>query len=55
LPETGPVKKHRLLFIPKGGGFKALCASYQSIADLLKKKMVAYDFIPEISFHFPLG
>jgi len=36
----------------KGGGFKALDASDQSIADLLKKKMVANDFISEISFHF---
>jgi hypothetical protein len=35
----------------KGGGFKALYASDQSIADLLKKKVVANDFIAEISFH----
>ena len=48
------MKNHRL-FISKGGGSKARFASYQSIADLLKKKMAAYDFIAEISFHFPLG
>jgi len=34
----------------KGGGCKTLCASDQSIAGLLKKNTVLYDFILEISF-----
>ena len=45
-----PQKKPPPFLISKGGGCKTLCASDQSIAGLLKKNTVLYDFITEISF-----
>ena len=42
-------KKSTAFSNSKGGGFKALDASDQSIADLLKKNTVLNDFITEIS------
>ena len=50
-----PQKNPPPFLISKGGGCKTLCASDQSIAGLLKKNTVLYDFITEISFQRTAG
>jgi len=51
--EVSSKQNHRLFSTQKAVDVKR-CASDQSIADLLKKKMVAYDLIAEISFRHGL-